>query len=214
MTQDLLDELPPPQRLALAYAPAAARPAALAMLALDARLAMIVRRRNEIVLAQMRIAWWRDMLARPAAQWPQGDPVLELLRGWRDPASLAALADGWEALLDELLGPEAIDGFVAGRVGAWIGVARESGLSADGDVGLAARHWALADLAANVSDPRERALISGLARNLDPVPALPRPLRPLAVLAALGARSLARGEPLLAGPGSALCALRVGLIGR
>ena len=46
MAEDLLDELPRPQRLALSYAPAAVRSATLGLLALDARLGAILRRRG------------------------------------------------------------------------------------------------------------------------------------------------------------------------
>lgn len=215
MTLQLLDEVPPAQRLALAYAPASARDPLLAVLALDARLAVIVRRRHEIVLAQMRIAWWRDMLAGPRMLWPRGDPVLGMLREWRDPAPVAALADGWELLLDEILGPAAIDGFAQGRERALAAAAHELGLAVDDDVALAARYWALADLAANLSDPAEREEVVALSRTLPPPPRLPRALRPLAVLAGLGARSLRQGgAPLLSGSTGALCALRLGLFGR
>jgi len=92
MTALLASELPPPQRLALAYAPARARPATLALLALDARLAAILRGRREPLAAQLRLAWWREMFARPPSDWPAGEPLLEALRGWRDPSGLAALA--------------------------------------------------------------------------------------------------------------------------
>ena len=43
MPDDLTADLPPPQRLALSYASARARPATLALLALDARLAAVLR---------------------------------------------------------------------------------------------------------------------------------------------------------------------------
>jgi phytoene synthase len=211
---DLSAELRPPQRLALSYASSRARPATLALLALDARLAAILRGRREPIAAQLRLAWWRDMLARPAAEWPRGEPVLEALRGWRDPTGLSELADGWEALLAEELTPEAIADFAAGRGAAFACLARELGVEAVEVAEEAARLWALADLTANLSDGAERALVVDHGRNLVPPP-LPASLRPLAVLAGLGARAMQRGgAPLLSGPGSALLALRIGLTGR
>jgi 15-cis-phytoene synthase len=211
---DLATDLPPPQRLALSYAPARARTATLALLALDARLAAILRARREPIAAQLRLAWWRDMLARPSTEWPRGEPVLDALREWRDPSELSGFAEGWEALLAEALTPEAISEFVAGRATAFVSLARELGAAPVENAAEAARIWALADLAANVSDGAERALVVEQGRDLTP-PTLPASLRPLAVLAGLGARALqGGGAPVLSGPRSALLALRIGLTGR
>jgi phytoene synthase len=210
----LASELPQPQRLALAYAPARARPATEAVLALDARLAAILRARREPIAAQLRLAWWRDVLARPTADWPQGEPVLDALRGWRDPAGLATLAEGWEALLAEAVVPEAIAEFAAARARAFACLAGELGVEPVECAEEAARIWALADLAANLSDGAERALVVECGRDLAP-PLLPAAVRSLAVLAGLGARALRKGgAPLLSGPGSVLLVLRVGLTGR
>ncbi len=214
MTELLLDELPPAQRLALAYAPRSARPATLALLALDARLAAVLRRRGEPLLAQMRLAWWRDKLGQDKAAWPGGDALLALLGEWRDPAALVPLIDGWEGLLDEALDRPTIDAYASGRGTAFGQLAAQ--LDADSAAAEACgRWWALGDLATNLADPVERAAVIEAAAALAPCPALPRALRPLAVLAALGQRSLARGGmPLLDGVGGALLAVRVGIAGR
>jgi len=214
MSSALLAELTPPQRLALAYAPARARPATLAALALDARLGAILRGRRDPIAVQLRLAWWRDTLAQPSAGWPRGEPVLDALRGWRDPSCLVALPEGWEALLAEALTPAAIAEFVAGRGHAFACLARELGVEAVENAELAARVWALADLAAHISDSEEKAAVVNYGRDLVPPP-LSSSLRPLAVLAGLGAAALRKGgTPLLSGPGSALLALRIGLTGR
>ncbi len=213
--EELVHELPLPQRLALSYAPAASRSLFLAVMALDARLAMIVRKRHEVVLAQIRIAWWRDTLRRPVSEWPRGDAVLGMLRTWQGPETLAALADGWEVLLDETLGPASIDEFGRGREAAFMAVAEELGLPDASGVAPAARCWALADLAANLSAAEEREPVVALGRLGAAPAALPRQMRPLAVLAGLGWAALARGGgPLLDGPTDGLRALRIGLIGR
>ena len=181
---------------------------------LDARLAAILRARREPIAAQLRLAWWRDTLARPVAEWPRGEPALDALRDWRDPSALSNLAAGWEALLADMLTPAAIAEFVAGRGRAFAGLARELGVDPTGSAEEAARIWALADLAANISDGAERALVVDQGRDLAP-PSLSASLRPLAVLAGLGARALRLGGvPLLSGPGSTLLALRIGLTGR
>lgn len=211
---DLAGELPPPQRLALTYAPTRARPATLALLALDERLAAILRVRREPIAAQLRLAWWRDVLARAPCDWPRGEPVLDSLRDWRNPSGLSDLAVGWEALLAESLTPAGIAEFVAGRGSSFACLARELGVEAVDSAEEAARIWALADLAANVSDDAERTLVVDYGRALVPPP-LSGSLRPLAVLAGLGARALRRGGgPLLSGPGSTILALRIGLAGR
>jgi phytoene synthase len=213
MTRSLSEELPRPQRLALSYAPAAVRPATLALLALDARLAAAVRRRGEPVLAQMRLAWWRDTLSSDPQAWPRGDEVLGLLGEWRDPAALVPLVDGWEAILGEELDTAAIEQIARGRGAAFGQLARELGEEPE-PAEACARLWALGDLAANLSQPSERMRVVAAARGL-PRPRLPRRLRPLAALAGLAQRSLARGgTPLLDGPRAVLVALRLGIGGR
>jgi phytoene synthase len=210
-----MNDLPAAQRLALAYAPARSRSLILALLRLDGRLAAALRGSREPLAAQLRLAWWRDMLARPLHDWPTGEPLLEALRGWRRPSGLVPLVDGWEALLSERLAAREIAEFVDGRGRAFACLAEELGVEGVDDAAAAAHIWALADLAAHISVGAERDLVIEYGRRLGPPPRLSATLRPLAVLAALGAAALARGGgELLAGPGSALLALRTGLTGR
>jgi phytoene synthase len=213
MGPNLLDELPRAQRLALSYAPASARAPTLALLALDARLAAILRKGREPVLAQMRLAWWRDTLAAKPETWPGGDAVLDLLRQWRAPAGLTSLVDGWEALLGENLDHAAIDEFVSGRAQAFAQLAVQLGVEPGAAVS-SARVWALGDLAANLSESAERAAVVAAAADMRSA-RLPRELRALAVLAGLGRRSLARGGgPLLDDAGALFSAMRLGMVGR
>lgn len=215
MNAALLDDLPMPQRLALSYAPSGARAVNLGLLALDARLGAIVRARLEPIAAQLRLAWWRDRLDEPPASWPRGEPVLEALRAWRDPSGLAVLAGGWEALLAERLAPEAVKEFAEARGRAFASLAGELSAGHEDDAALAGVTWAAADLAAHLSDQGERKLALDYGLTQPRVRALPTPLRPLAVLAGIGRRSLVRGGvPLLGGPGATLLALRIGLCGR
>ena len=211
----LIDMLPMPQRLAAAYAPARSRQANLALLALDARLAAILRGRHEPIAAQLRLAWWRETLATPPGEWPRGEPVLDALRDWKDPSCLSALPDGWEALLGETLDRAAVAAHASGRAQAFECLARELGVGQSAEVGNAARLWAMADLAAHLRDARERKLAVEMGLALPRPARLPRALRPLTVLAALGRAALERGGgPLLAGRGSAFLALRAGVAGR
>lgn len=214
MAHVLLEELPPAQRLALAYAPRAAKQPTLALLALDVRLAKTLQRKGEPVLAQMRFAWWRETLAKERAEWPRGDELLDLLRDWRDPAGLTPLVDGWEMLLADRLDAAAIGEFASGRGRAFGQLAAELGTDS-GPARACGEVWALGDLAANIGDPAEREAVLEAARRLPPCAALPRTLRPLAVLAGLARRALGRGGmPLLDGPGAALLAMRLGIAGR
>lgn len=214
MDAGLEADLPPPLRLALAWAPRSARAATLALFALDTRLAGFLRRATEPLPVQMRLAWWRETLAAPPAGWPGGDPLLDELSGWRAPGELVPLVDGWEELLAERLDEPAITAFALGREKAWSALAGELGAAAAG-LELAARAWALADLTANLSAPEERQLVLELAGAMEFTLPRERELRPLAVLAGLGRRALRRGgAPLLEGRGAALAALRLGMFGR
>lgn len=215
MIAGLTEELPPAPRLALAYAPVRTRALLLPLLALDGRLAAILRKRREVVLVQVRLAWWRDLLAQPVAQWPKGDQLLDGLARWRDPAALVPLVDGWESLLADDLTPGMIADFSNGRAQAFAALAQELGAGDPAAADAAGRVWALADLAANLSDAEERQSVVEHALSLPVPPRLPRSLRPLAVLATLGRHALEQGSgPLLSGPKSAWLALRSGWLGR
>jgi len=211
----MLDDLPPPQRLALGYASSRSRAPFRSLFVLDARLGAILRSRREPLTTQLRLAWWRDMLGRPSSEWPAGEPLLAELAEWRDPTPLAALAEAWEALLADDLTTGVIAEFVDGRVSAFAALAVELGVERPQNAAEAAKIWVLADLAANIADGAERQLVVDYGRQLGAPPRLSASLRPLAVLAGLGASALAAGGgPLLAGPGSLLAALRIGMIGR
>ena len=208
----LRESLPPLQRLALTYAPTATREPLLALLALDARLAGIVRASREPMLAQLRLTWWREQLGGGGTPAGSGDPLLEALRRWPGPAQvLATLADGWEALTGPApLPPEAFLSLAEARAAAFAALA-------DSPHALRmARNWALADIAAHLADPREQGAALELARAQDwRQSGLPRGLRPLAVLHRLAAQTIWRDTPG-AGPTRAalLGAMRIGLIGR
>ena len=214
MDAGLEAELPPPLRLALAWATPGTRAATRALFALDTRLAGSVRRGTEPLPLQMRLAWWRDTLGAPPEGWPRGDPLLDELRGWNSPAQLVPLVDGWERLLADDLDSAAIRGFAVGREKGWSALARHVGAPAT-EAGSAVRAWALADLAANLSAAEERARVLDEARGMALQLPRERALRPLAVLGGLGWRALQRGgAPLLDGRASALVALRLGMLGR
>ncbi len=213
----LIEQLPVHLRLALSYAPAHARGLTLGLLALDCRLAGIVRNSREPLLGQVRLAWWRDWFGEGAGAWPEGEPLLALLRPWADQsAALSGLVDGWEGLFgDPPLSGEALGRLADGRASAFGGLARL--LKAEPDEAIrAGRGWALVDLSGKLGDPDERAEARNLAEQQDwRRPSLPRSLRPLAVLHGLARRAMTRGDSqLLSGSVAGLVALRLGLLGR
>ena len=191
--------LSPEVRLALAYAPAAERPTQLAAFALDAKLAGIVGNVREVILAQIKFAWWRERLAEAPAARPQGEPILAALATWRAPAApLLALIDGWEAMLD----PDEPNfaALAEGRAALGRGLAEQAGAADAGDSAAAAlRGWSLA--ASGQSD-RQPGRVS-----------LPRSLRALAVLHGLARRRSGKA-PLLDGPLALAAAMRIGMVGR
>ena len=177
----IASQLPPPANLAVAYTPVAFRPAFTLLLQLDARFADIARKAREPMIAQIKLAWWRDAFAAEAAQRPKGEPLLQALGACGDvisPSALQDLVSAWELLLGEgewtaqdvakhtALRGGAIFGFYA----AWIGEGC--------DISALSHQWALdalrAEFPSKLSVP-----------NNQPLAALPkgRKLRPLSILA-------------------------------
>jgi phytoene synthase len=206
----ILESLPAVQRVALAYALPASRDAWLGLLALDTRLARLVRETREPMLGQIRLAWWRERLSEPVAQHPKGEPLLALLGERAD--GLVSLVDGWEVMMDEPPLPRgSVSAFAAGRAEALVGLGDPANASAITRMG---RRWALADLALRMSHPEECRHAADLlaAEGTEPID-LPREMRPLIVLEGLAARDLRRGGEG-AGMGALLATLRLGIFGR
>lgn len=214
---ELLDELPPERRLALAYAPSAVRADFLAVFLLDLRLSRLVMQRREPLLTQVRLSWWRVRLSEPASGFHHDEPVLALLSGWDDAqrGALVALVDGWEALLAEApISDAMIMTFAEGRGAAFAALAARCGQPDSKErAARLAEGWALAELAVRTSDQHEAGRVRTLAHQRDwPRARLPRQLRSLAVLYGLARRKRGAG-PLLSGLGDWILAIRLGLSG-
>ena len=220
LEHNLLEGLPAVARLALAYAPRASRLDTLALFALDARLANLLRHSREPMLAQLRMSWWRETLAREHTEWPAGEPLLAALARWQGGhRGMGALVDGWEALtapapLDE----GAFEAMAQGRGVAFATLARALGRPHEAEAAhLLGRQWALSDLAVRLRNPQERETVGGLAHEAAQLrtPRVSRALRPLGVVTALSLRRLEKGEEDAAlSPMAMLRAMRVGLTGR
>ncbi len=218
MDEELLEPLPAEAQLALAHSPPATREPLRIYLELDRRLARIVSVTTEPMLGQMRLAWWRDMLAKDRDARPRGDAVLDRVgEHWRgEERALIELVDGWEEMLSETFERIQAEGFVAGRAAPFAVLARMADVGADADACLmAGRQWALADAASHIGEGAERDVLLDLARSEPATTGLPRSMRGLAVLEALARRSIARGgPPLMEGRGASLVAARAAIIGR
>ncbi|MGN3973209.1 hypothetical protein [Tsuneonella sp. SYSU-LHT278] len=213
------ETIQPALRIALAWQPAHTRQAWETVFAFDAHLARVVSQAREGVLAQVRLAWWRDRLGEPPNARPAGNLLLaalgEHLAGME--AELIALVDGWEELLGEHpLSERALAAFADGRAVAFGAAARKGQAVSGGaeSASKAGRRWALADFACHTRDEAEREKAFAVAVSTEPAGLMPRQLRGIAVLGALADRAIARREPVLAGRAAPLVALRVGLTGR
>lgn len=212
MTTKISENLPDEVLLALAHTQPELRDALRIFFELDLRLGRIVSATSEPMLGQMRLAWWRDMLGTPVEDRPGGDAVLDGIgEYWAGrEAELVPLVDAWEHLLADppLDDIDAIQ-FAENRAKALTAPFPR-------DVGdRAAWHWAMADLAANVSVEEEREMLVSLGMDRPQSPRLFDNMRGLAVLGALGLRALKRGgRPLMEGRTAALVALRAAIIGR
>jgi phytoene synthase len=178
MTDSVL-ELAPPARLAIAYAPSDVRSAFALLLQIDNRFAEILRNAREPMIAQIKMAWWREAFASAADARPKGEPLLQALNEAGDRISLRALealASAWEQLLgSEKFSREAIDLHAELRAEAifltyagWVGSVQ--------DVRPIGRSWALEAL--RMAFPER---VAGCNMPFAPLPKA-QALRPLSIL--------------------------------
>ena len=185
-------ELDPERRLALAYVPAAIRPAIEALWRLDASLAAILATGTQPLISQLRLAWWREALARLDATPAPAEPVLQALASHVLPcvsgAELAAMEEGWLILLSEdALGEGELAAYAARRGGLLFTYSARLLGAPDFPVAQAGALWALADLARH-SRRNEPVKTSSPESQVK----WPRRLRPLGMLAMLARRDLER----------------------
>jgi phytoene synthase len=208
-------ELDPDRRLALAYVPAAVRPALEALWRLDVTFAAILATGREPAVSQIKLAWWREALERLDRDPPPPEPVLQALAAHVLPTGLtgAALAEmeaGWVLLLPgDQLGAEALAAYAAARGGLLFRFSAFLLGAAESRVEQAGEGWALVDLARHSRKPDEKTdALSAASVRLDAW-CWPRPLRPLGMLAALARRDAARGPAALERQGSPARMLRM-----
>lgn len=99
----LMSTLAPPAKLAVAYARGSIRPPFTLLLETDKRLQGIVENAREPMIAQIKMAWWREAFEKPANARPTGEPLLQALNDVENvipSAALESLVFAWELLLD------------------------------------------------------------------------------------------------------------------
>ncbi|GAA3745099.1 hypothetical protein GGR91_001110 [Sphingorhabdus rigui] len=177
----IASQLPPPSNLAVVYTPVVFRHAFTLLLQLDARFTDVVRKAREPMIAQIKLAWWRDAFAAEPALRPKGEPLLQALGACGDVISLSALQDlvsAWELLLGEgEWAAKDIEKHAALRGGAIFG-SYAAWLGEGCDVSALSHQWARDALRVEFSSKLS-------VPNNQPLAALPkgRKLRPLSILA-------------------------------
>lgn len=199
-------------RLLAAYAPAGQWGTHRLLWALDERLADVARTTREPMIGQMRLTWWHEALADTAGVKGRGEPLVDAMRaqGCAGAPGIAAMVDGWEALL----GDPDLEAFAAGRGG---GLFRALADADDPSLEAAGRVWALWDLSGHVGNPALASRAVALARGLMPVslPAWPRGWKPMRIAYGLARADVLEGRAAPAGltPGLYLRLWRLALLG-
>jgi phytoene synthase len=194
-------DLDPERALALAYVPAATRPALQALWQLDATMGAVLATASEPMVTRIRLAWWREALERLDRGPAPPEPLLQALAAHLLPAGiagadLAAMEEGWEAIVTPgALAPEDLALHARARGASLFRLsARLLGVEAF-PVEIAGERWALADLARRSSARAEAGAARHAARERRIEATWPRALRPLGMLAILADRDLERDSP-------------------
>ncbi|ESZ88541.1 MAG: hypothetical protein Q27BB25_03445 [Blastomonas sp. CACIA14H2] len=193
--------------LAGSYGDRQVRDWARALFAFDAQMAGIVLPAREPMLAQIRLQWWHDMLAKPAAARPSANPVLASLasleaEGLVLAEALGPVIRGWEAAL-EIEDSTAVADFAEGRGQLFAAFASLAGGEA-GDLTRIGRAWALWDMVRfHRRTPALDAAFAAVDTQALARIGLPARLRPLSIIARAVRLDIARGrlDRPWAGPG-------------
>lgn len=213
------DSFPPEIAIAVGYAPQKWRAHWNALFGLDQRLAKLISTTSEPMLAQIKLAWWRDRLSERVDRRPNGDQVLDQLRLWAGSEKpLIALINAWEVLVTDDLDKGRVSEFLSGRAEPFAELAKLAGFAELEEAALrAGKIWAMSDLVAHLSneDERNELLTEFSELGASQTSNWPKDIRPLAVLEVLAKRHLSSPDkPILTRRRDALLALRAGLIGR
>src|SRR4029453_18397515 len=157
----------PERQLALAYVPASRRAAVEALGRLDVTLGSVLATGSDPMISRIRLAWWRESLEKLDQARPPAAPLLEAVAGHVLPAGvsgaeLAAMEEGWDALLsDEPLGSDALDLHARARGGRLFEYSARLLGEGTPQVAKGGGAWALVDLARRVGSEEE--IVTALA---------------------------------------------------
>lgn len=136
-------DLPPLQRLLIAYAPAALRPWQALCWTLDQRLAAIARRGGDPTIAAIRLAWWDAVLVDGDRAKGGGEPLVEQWRAWAPPDApghVGRLIDGWRLLVSpEPMSEDDLCAYGRARGGGLSGLLAAGEVVADAGAAIAGR---------------------------------------------------------------------------
>lgn len=206
----------PDRFLATSHCPRPARAGVAALFALDLAFGHALATTREPMLGEMRLAWWRETLEKLDRAEPPAEPVLAALAAHVIPAGiggeeLAAMEEGWLALLDDRLDRAALTQHARRRGAVLFAlIARRLGAAdIEDDLLTAGEGWAFADLSRRLGEPAVSALARDEARARLAgwrIPGKAGPARPLLALAALARHDVAGTSPYR--PGSPARQLR------
>lgn len=189
-------EISPFQRLVCSAA-GKAHARATQVMALDNACAQIARQAREPIMAQIRLAWWRDGLTAETLKPEHNSPEMLVLRGCdrfdEARAGLVALIDGWEELIlsDEGASRAMLEAYAKGRGGGlFAAMAPEHAQEAI----AAGEVWALWDLAGHLSDNALAAEALALANERAGCVTISRLPRMLAMMAGVALSDVRKGR--------------------
>lgn len=204
----MMMHIDPERMLMLSYVPADRRAAVAALWTLDHRLGMVLSTTTEPAIGAIRLSWWRDALQQLDRNSPPAEPLLrdvaDKLLPHMSGATLAPLAEGWGAVIDDAQDEEALAHHGRAR-GAILFKAAATVLGNDTEaVEAMGAGWALVDLAHGMRDPALRsAALTVAGRALDAWDGqVPYKLRPLGMLAMLARIDVAAGPHAERRPGA------------
>jgi phytoene synthase len=200
----LSPQLDADRALALTYVPAARRQALRTLWELDVALGAVLAGGREPLISQIKLAWWRDSLAKLDREKPPAEPMLQavaadILPAGVSGAELSEMEEGWTLLLgqepltaDELARYAAARGALLFRYSAWILRAELTPRMAKAGEG-----WALIDLARHSNPVDAEAALQAARERFDDGERWPSALRPLGMLARLARRDSIRAADRL-----------------
>jgi 15-cis-phytoene synthase len=184
----------PPQRLALAYTKQDLRLGFGLLLALDDRLEQIFRKAGEPLIAQMRLAWWNDVISKPVHERPVGEPLLAILAAVEEEkptlniaTAMLKVVEAWDLLLaHSRWSTDVLHEYAAARSSAifgWYAVAVGSNENDKALLDKIAVDWALSDLLGRCRNEDEFYSVKAAQAHFPHNRRIPRSLRPLSIIA-------------------------------